>query len=449
MIGARAVPAFPGQALHFWGPRWGLRIGDWGLRGMLTDAQCRKAVPGDKPYKLADEKGLYLYVTPAGFKSWRLKFRFGQKEKKLILGPYPEISLAQARDKRDEARRLLREGIDPSVDRRQRAAQAQIASANTFEAIAAEWHRVKKPSWAPRYAQQIEERLKVHVYPALGKLPIGAITAALVLQTIRAIEARGTHEMAHLVRQYISAVFVYAIGAGIAQDDPAHAIRSALAPVQKGKRPALLKLEDARTVITSIDSRAGVSVTTKLASRLLALTAARPGVIPLAARSEFEGLDGPEPIWRIPAAKMKLSSERKRDVTWEFIIPLSTQAVETVQIALQLAGRRDYLFPSVRATAKPMTNNTLNVLYRRAGFEGRHVPHGWRASFSTILNEAASRAGNREDRAIIDLMLAHVPEGVEAAYNRAAYLPRRRELAQQWADMLMEGIDPPSALLRG
>jgi hypothetical protein len=419
---------------------------------LLTDTQCRKAVARSAPYKLSDEKGLYLYVTPTGFKSWRFKYRFADKdknrEKRLIFGPYPEVSLTEARDKRDAARRLLREGVDPSVEKKQREAAAAVSAGNTFETIASEWHKVKSPTWAPRYAQQIEERLKSHVYPTLGALPITAITGALVLQTIRAIEARGTHEMAHLVRQYISGVFVYAIGAGLAPDDPAHAIRSALKPVIKGRRPAFVKIPQAQKVIATIDGRGDVAITTKLASRLLALTAARPGVLHVAERSEFEDLDGDEPIWRIPAAKMKLSRERKGDVSWEFIVPLARQAVETVRLALQLTGRRAHLFPSVRATARPMSNNTLNVLYRRAGFEGQHVPHGWRSSFSTIMNEKASREGKREDRAIIDLMLAHAPEGVEAAYNRAAFMPRRRELAQEWADLLMDGLPAPTELLK-
>ena len=244
--------------------------------------------------------------------------------------------------------------------------------------------------------------------------------------------------MSRLVRQYISGVFVYAIGAGLAEDDPAHAIRSALKPAIKGRCPAALKVPEAQKVITTIDARPDVSITTKLASRLLALTAARPGVVPAAERSEFEDLDGEEPIWRVPAAKMKLSRERKGDVSWEFIIPLSRQAVETVKLAMKLAGRRRHLFPSARSTAEHMGNNALNVLYRRAGFQDKHVPHGWRSTFSTIMNEKASREGKREDRAIIDLMLAHVPEGVEAAYNRAAFMPRRRELAQEWADLLMK-----------
>ena len=414
---------------------------------MLSDIQCRNARAAAKPYKLFDAHGLHLHVATSGTRTWRLKYRFGGKEKLLTFGPYPAVTLVEARDKREAALRLLREGIDPAVEKKQREAAAAVAAGNTFRVLAEEWHAVKKPTWAPRYAEQIMARLKSHVFPDLGALPITEITAALVLRTIRKVEARGTHEMAHLVRQYISGVFVYAIGAGLAEDDPAHAIRSALKPVIKGRMPAILKLEPVRSVITTIDAQPGVLVTTKLASRLLALTAARPGLIPLAERAEFEDLDGPEPIWRVPAAKMKLTRERKSDVSWEFVMPLSRQAVETVQIAIALAGRRAHLFPGMRSPRKTMSNNTLGVLYRRSGFEGRHVPHGWRSSFSTIMNEKAAKDHRREDRAIIDLMLAHVPEGVEAAYNRAAYMPRRRELAQEWADMLMAGIAPPASLL--
>ena len=419
---------------------------------MLTDLQCRKAKPRDKPYKLSDALGLYLHVSPTGFRSWRMKYRTGEgasrKEVKLTFGPYPEVSLEEARAKRDSARRLLREGIDPAVDRKQRSAAAAIASANTFEAAAREWHEVKKPTWAPRYAQQILDRLEADVFPAIGRLPITAVTPALVLQTIRAIEGRGALEMAHVVRQHISGVFVYAIGAGMAADDPAHAIRSALRPKVAKLQPAFLKLDQARKVLTRTEELDDVYCVTLLASRLLALTVVRPGVLRLAEPEEFEALDGPEPLWRIPAAKMKLSQERKADAGFEFVVPLSRQAVATVNAAIGLAGKRPLLFPSVRFARRPISDSTLSCLYRRAGFAGQHVPHGWRATFSTVMNELAAKENRVGDRAIIDLMLAHVPDGVEAAYNRAAYMPRRRELAQEWADLLMEGVPPASSLLR-
>lgn len=413
---------------------------------MLSDIRCRGAQPRDKPYKLADAGGLYLYVRPTGSRSWRLKFRIAGKEKMLTIGPYPEVGLKEARDARDSARRLLRGGIDPAVDRKQRSAVAATQANDTFEAIARDWHGQRERTWAKRYARQVLDRLESDIFPALGPVPIRAITAPMVLAAIRAVERRGAIELAHRVRQHVSGVFIYAIGAGLASDDPAHIVRSALVPVVKRLQPAFVKLEDARRALRRIEREPGYRVT-RLASRLLALTAVRSGVLRHAAPAEFEGLDGPAPLWRIPASKMKLTRERKEDAAYEFVVPLSAQAVDVVRVALRLAGTGQLLFPSIRSLHRPISDSTVSKLYRSAGFAGAHVPHGWRATFSTVMNERAA-AGNRVgDRAIIDLMLAHVQEGVEAAYNRAAYMPRRRELAQEWADLLLHGFPPAEALL--
>lgn len=418
----------------------------WGHR-VLTDVRCRNAKGTDKPYKLADGGGLYLYVTPTGFRSWRLKYRSGGKEKRLVLGPYPLLSLIEAREARDAARRHLRDGVDPAHDRQQRAAVAAIAAADTFEAVAREWHLLQRPTWRPRYADQILARLKRHLFPAIGALPIRGVTAALVLQAIRKIEAKGSLETAHMVRMHASAVFVFAIATGRADDDPAHVIRSALAPVPTQLQPAALTLSGARTVLARSEAMPGVYAITRLASRLLALTAARPGVVRLAEQSEFEDLDGKAALWRIPAGKMKLSAERRADPSFEFLIPLSRQAVDVVKAAAELAGKRPLLFPAVRSSYRPISDSTLSAFYRAAGFAGAHVPHGWRSSFSTVMNERAAAHDRPGDRAVIDLMLAHIPQGVEARYNRSAYMPRRRALAQEWADLLVSGMPAAASLL--
>ncbi len=414
---------------------------------MLTDVRCRNAKGKDKPYKLADAHGLYLYVMPSGTRSWRLKYRFGGKEHRLTFGTYPDVSITQARESREQARKLLREGINPKVDRKQQAAVAAIASGNTFEAIARQWHAQQEKIRAARYAGQILDRLSADVFPAIGTLPISAITPALVLTVVRAIEARGAIEMAHRVRQHISSVFVYAIGAGWAETNPAAIIQPVLEPRRKSLRPAVLKLDQARKVLRDVEQLDGTYLVTKLASRLLALTVVRPGVLRLADPKEFEDMDGPAPIWRIPASKMKLTRERKQDASFEFIVPLSRQAVETVKAAMEWAGTKPLLFPSIRYSHQPITDSTISKLYRTAGYAGKHVPHGWRATFSTIMNELAGRENRVGDREVIDLMLAHIQEGVEAAYNRAAYMPRRRELAQEWADMLMKGMPSARSLL--
>ncbi|MCE7798208.1 integrase arm-type DNA-binding domain-containing protein [Sphingobium sufflavum] len=414
---------------------------------MLTDIRCRSAKPKDKPYKLADAHGLYLYVTTSGFRSWRLKYRFDGKEHRLTFGPYPDISLADAREARDEARKLLRAGTDPKLVRKVEAARRNVARQNSFESLAREWQKQQAAVLAPRYAGQILDRMEADVFPSIGSLPISAITPALVLTLVRGIEARGALEMAKRVRQHISAVYIYAIGAGLADTDPAAIIQSAMMPATKRLRPAMVKLEDARAMLAKIEAEEGAYTVTKLASRLLALTAVRPGVLRLAQRSEFEDLGGAAPLWRIPAEKMKLTRERKQDASFELVVPLSEQAVETVAAARQLSADKPYLFPSTRYANQPITDSTLSKLYRTAGFSGQHVPHGWRSTFSTVMNQIAATEGRKDDREIIDMMLAHIKGDVEAIYNRYAYMPRRRELAQEWADVLMKNMPPAVSLL--
>ena len=417
---------------------------------MLTDVACRKAPAKDKPYKLADAHGLYLYVLPTGFKSWRWKYRIGGKEKRLVFGPYPTITLVKAREMREDAARVLREGADPGVSKRQRAAEQTALVGSTFEKIARDWHASQKTGWSARYAAIVLNSFENDVFPRIGKLPITAVTTPLVLEVLRPIEARGAVETAHRVRQRISEVFARAIGAGIAPADPAAVTKRALGRKTKGKFPAARTVKLAQAVLEESEKQPGQPLT-KLASRLLALTAVRSATLRNAEVSEFEDLDGAAPIWRVPAAKMKLGVERKQDDAFEFIVPLSRQAVETVKVAIGFSGRdaTGLIFRSVRNSRRPISDSTLSKAYREAGFSGVHVPHGWRATFSTVMNELVKEQGRGDDRAVIDLMLAHIPAGVEGDYNRAAYMPRRRELAQEWADLLTDGLAPPASLLEG
>lgn len=395
--------------------------------------------------KLADALGLFLYVTPQGFKSWRMKYRFSGKEKQLTFGGYPEVSLLEARERRDEARKLLRDNLDPGVVRKQRAAEQRLRGANSLQAAVERWHAAQKPHWAPRYAGQVLDRFRNDVFPALGALPITDVTVPLVIDTLRKVERRGAIETAHRLRQHLSDVFQMAIASGDAATNPAAGITKAMKRYTTGRRPAVRTVAEARELLAAIEA-AEASTSTKLASRLLALTAARPAMVRMAVPAEFEDLDGPGPIWRIPAAKMKLIAERKRDVSFEFVIPLAPAAVATVKAALgSFAGT--VMFPGIRNGATPISDNTLGKLYREAGYRGRHVPHGWRATFSTIMNEIAAIENRVGDRDIIDLMLAHLPADVESTYNRYAYLPRRRELAVEWAGLLMAGARPAQDLV--
>jgi len=417
---------------------------------MLTDLACRRAAPRATAYKLSDALGLYLYVLPSGYRSWRWRYRFAGKEKLIVFGPYPAVTLAKARQLREEAARTLRDGIDPSISKRQRAAAQAAAADATFERIARDWHRSQLPMWSPRYASNTLNNLVNDVFPKIGRLPISAVTTPLVLEVLRPIERRGAVESAHRTRQRISEVFARAIALGLVERDPAAVTRRALTRKPKGKFPAVRTIEQARQVLLATEQQPAHPLT-KLASRLLALTAVRSATLRLAEPHEFEDLDGPEPIWRVPASKLKLGVEHKRDPAFEFIVPLSRQAVEVVKVAIGFSagGFEGLIFRSVRQPRRPISDSTLSKGYREAGFSGVHVPHGWRSTFSTIMNERAEEAGRVGDRAIIDLMLAHVPSGVEAAYNRASFMRRRREIAQEWADLLAVDLPPPEQLLYG
>lgn len=425
---------------------------------MLTDLKAKQAKPREKDYKLADSGGLYLFVTTRGFRSWRMKYRFAGKEKRLTFGPYPEVSLSEARDKRDAAKRLLREHRDPATEELKRRLAAAADQDATFESVARRWHQLHLSRWTPIHAGDVIRSLEREIFPILGAIPIRELEAPLVLAALRKIEARGSIETAKRVRQRMSAVFVHAISEGICTSDPAALVAKAMQPMRKrGKQPAIADVEELRSLLQNVEN-SGASPVTKVASRLLALTAVRPAVLRGVAWDEFEGIDwsSADPtganaaLWRVPARRMKLALERKDDLTYEHLVPLSRQAVEALAAIRPLTGRYRLVFPSARHGHRPMSENAIGYLYNRCGYQGRHVPHGWRAAFSTIMNEYAERIGRAGDRAIIDLMLAHIPTNkVEGAYNRAAYMERRREIAQEWADLLTTNLLPASDLLLG
>lgn len=356
--------------------------------------------------------------------------------------------MSEARAERETARKLLREGIDPSTRRKQDKAKRLIESGQTFRSNFDRWLKVKRPSWTERYATQVEQAFERDVLPDLGELPITDVTVPLVLVTLNKIQDRGAIEAAHRARQHMSEIFLAAIGAGLISNDPAHVVRPALQPMAKGRRPAIRLITEARAALAKIEATDAYTMTV-LASRLLALTAARPGVVRVAQKQEFEGLDTARPLWRIPAEKMKLTKARKSDAAYEFVIPLSRQAVEVVKTALSLISpHASFIFPSVNSARRPISDSTLSGCYLDAGLRGQLVPHGWRSTFSTVMNERAAIEGLTGDRQIIDMMLAHVQDGVEIIYNRAAYMPRRREIAQEWADSLLEAAEPAEALVR-
>lgn len=407
---------------------------------MLTEVQIKKAKPGDKPYKLSDTKGLFLLVSNSGSKLWRYRYQRDGKEHLLALGSYPEISLSEARDLRDEKRKIVKTGGDPKTSPKQ---SSSTIGGVTFEALAREWFELQRPMWVKRHADDVIGSLESRVFPYIGDKHPDDVTAPDVLSLLREIEKTAI-ETAKRVRQRISAVFVYGISSGRASNDPAHIVKGALAPLRKGKQPAVITLKDARDVLSKAEAEVAHPVT-KLAMRLLALTAVRPGTLITTPWSEFEDLDQEEPVWHIPAARMKLKLAHKDDERRDHLVPLSKQAIEVIEAIKSESWGAPYVFPNVRHRFKPMSENALSYLLKRANLSGKHVPHGWRATFSTVMNEYYPN-----DRAVIDLMLAHVPKDkVEAAYNRAMHLGRRRELAQLWADMLLENMAPAGELLLG
>lgn len=420
---------------------------------MLNDAKIKAAKPRDKAYKLSDSGQLYLFVSPTGSRLWRMNYSFRpnpskpSRQKTLSLGAYPRITLAEARKLRDEAKALLADGVDPSTHKQESALADATQRSHTFEAVAREWHEIQLPRWSKVHAKDVLRSLEENVFPEIGDMPISEIKAPRLLEVLRKIEARGAIETAHRVRSRMSSAFVFAIASGIHDSDPAASLGKALRPVPRTRaQPAIVDLDGVKTMLTTAEAercRAG----TKLALRLLALTAVRPGELRFARWAEFD-LNGDEPLWTIPAERMKGTDARKHEVDGDHLVPLSRQAVDVLECLKRLSGDLELVFPSERHVHRPISENTIRALLIRAGYYQRHVPHGFRAAFSTIMNERVKEQGKGEDRAIIDLMLAHVPKDkVEGAYNRAAYMPRRREIAQEWADLIADDLVPPEAHL--
>ena len=429
---------------------------------MLTDKAVRAASARDKAYKLTDSRGLHLHISSTGHKSWRYKYRFQKKERLLTLGTYPEVSLAEAREKRDDAKKILREGRDPRHAVKRGRLVGDVAMSKSFEVVAREWHALQLGRWKPVHANDVITSLERDIFPDLGSMPLVDIDKPLLLAVLRKVENRGAIETARRLKQRVDAVYRYANAEGANLENPATDINDALRPLPPPKRyPALLSVEAIRGLMTDID-RAGASPVNRLAARILALTAQRPGMVRFMEWNDITGIDWADPeaesidaLWTVPAEKIKQEFHLRSDEAFSHPIPLSRQAVDALRAVRWLTGRSSFAFPGARSGTKPISENAIGYLYNREGYKGRHVPHGWRSSFSTIMNEQAERELGNDvrllaDRMIIDLMLAHTPKGMSASelrYNRAAYMPRRRELAQRWADMIMEGAIPPQEIV--
>lgn len=382
----------------------------------LTEMTIRNAKAPEKPVKLYDAGGLLLLVTPAGGKWWRLKYRFEGKEKMLSLGTYPETGLKAAREKRDEARKLLSQGIDPSAERR----ATKTAASETLEAVYREWMEKFSPRWSASHKENVCRHLEKNALPWIGARPIAELKAADVLAVLRRIEARGALESTHRTKQALGQVFRYAVATGRAERDPTADLRGAIPPPDKSSFAAITEPREIAALLRAIDAYQG-SFVVRCALRLSALVFVRPGELRQAEWSEFD-LERAE--WRIPAAKMKMGEAH--------VVPLSTQSLAVLEEIRPLTGTGRYVFPSERGKDRPMSDGTVLAALRRMGYgSDAMTAHGFRAMASTILNE---QGWNRD---AIERQLAHAERNkVRAAYHRATHLPERREMMQAWADYL-------------
>ena len=388
----------------------------------LTDTRIRTAKSGAKAYKLSDGGGMYLLVTD-GARYWRLDYRFAGKRRTLALGVYPIVTLSIARTRREEARALLAQDIDPSTAKKATKRAAKLASENTFEAIAREWIDNQRNRLAPRYRALLLARLEADIFPKIGSQPIADIDAPELLEALRKVEKRGVIETARRLRQICGQVFRYAIATGRAKNDPSTDLRGALKSAGRPRGHKAMALDELPNFFKTIGAYDG-DPRTRLALRLIVLTFARTTELRAARWSEFENLEDNDPIWRIPAERTKMKREH--------IVPLSSQAVALLRELRTLPGseKSPFLFPSPSREGHISNNTMLYALYRM-GYHGRATVHGFRAMASTALNEM----GFRPD--VIERQLAHQEQNaVRAAYNRAEYLRERRTMMKHWADHL-------------
>lgn len=387
----------------------------------LTVKEIENSKAGTKPQRLFDEKGLYLEVAPSGGKWWRLKYRFDGKEKRLSLGTYPDVSLKSARTKRDEARTLLADGVDPGEQRKAMKVARAGRAANSFEVVGREWFGKYSPSWASSHAEKIIQRLERDIFPWIGGRPIAEIKAPELLTCLRRIEERGALETAHRALQNCGQIFRYSVATGRAERDPSVDLRGALPPVKRTHHAAITDPKAIGELLRAMDGYQG-SFVTKCALRLAPMVFVRPGELRKAEWAEFD-LDAA--CWNIPPERMKMNDAH--------LVPLASQAVDILRELHALTGEGRYVFPGARTNGRPMSDNAVLAALRRMGYAKDEMSgHGFRAMARTILDEVL---GVRPD--YIEHQLAHAvrdPNG--RAYNRTAHLAERRKMMQQWAGYL-------------
>jgi integrase len=386
----------------------------------LTDTSVRNAKPRAKPFKLSDRGGLFLWVQPSGGKWWRYKYRFAGKEKLLALGSYPDTSLAEARERHSQARKMLAAGNDPSEVKKEAKRLAILKNVTTFEAIAREWCESRRHKWVTSYGEAMLARLERHVFPKVGNRPISVITAPELLSVFRVVENTGALDLAQRLMQASGQIFRYAVATGRAERNPVTDLRGALKPPVR-KHQAHLKADELSEYLHKLHAYDG-SLQTKLALKFLLLTFVRTGELRGAEWAEIN-IDKAE--WRIPAERMKMRDPH--------IVPLSRQAVAVLRELQPLTGQWRFVFPNQHKPSGCMSENTMLYALYRMGYHSKATGHGFRSTASTILNEH----GFTPD--VIERQLAHAERNeVRAAYNHAQYLPERRKMMQWWADYLDE-----------
>jgi integrase len=385
----------------------------------LTATAVKQAKPQDKPYKLTDGKGMYLKVMPNGSKYWRMNYRFAERAKTLALGTYPDTTLAEARDRRDIARKELTNDIDPAESKKARKSSLRDEALNSFKAVGIEWFNTKMKDRSQSHRDRTMRALEKDIFPSLGHRPIAQISAPEVLKVLRKIEARGAVETAHRAKQTAGQIFRYAIATGRAERDPSADLKGALENPVKKHLAAITNPKDVSQLLIAMDGYTGTPVV-KTALLLSPLVFCRPGEL---RHGEWSEINWEEKRWEIPADKMKIKQPH--------IIPLSRQAMSLLRVLEPLTGKGRYIFPSARGRSRPLSENGVRTALRTLGYDNETMtPHGFRAMARTLLDEVL---GYRIDW--IEHQLAHAvkdPNG--RAYNRTAHLMKRTEMMQHWAN---------------
>lgn len=396
----------------------------------LSDAKIRTAKPANKPYKLFDGGGLFLFVQPSGSKLWRLKYRFLNKERLYSIGPYPVFGIGQARQEREAVKRLLAEGIDPTLHRKTTKHQRMEASQNNLEAVTRRWFEVKRGE--QEHKERSLRRLELYAFPKLGFRPIHEISTLELVTCLEAVERRGILETAHRVKQLLQQVFRYAVRRGLITHNPAGDLRDVLAYPEKNNF-ACIRPAELPGLLKAIASYNGDALTLQ-AMKLLAYTFVRTGEL-IGAR--WEEIDWTRQEWLIPAERMKMGREH--------IVPLARQSVTVLEDLKKLTGHRDFVFFAAANKEKHLSNGAILGALRRMGYAGRMTGHGFRALASTILNEQRKYHPD-----VIERQLAHAERNeVRAAYNRADYLLERKKMMQDWADYLDGVLSSPDKVVQG